>query len=263
MIEGLDVWSGYGDIDWSKVEARFAYARATGYVDQDGTDNKVAENVAGIRAAGIPGGVYHVFHVSQDNEAQWAERLYAAGDGLGTTVGDLPPMLDAEKPDPAAVPQLATMIVGKLERHVEAIEKRFGRLPILYGYRPWYDALGEALMRSETLRACEFWIAAYPFVVGRRVTEADRKPTLPNAWKEKGARIWQYAGDHSFADPGIRSAPWKDGQRPVNIEACEATVQVPGEVAIALSVISRLLLIGVELVFVALAAAWARGAGRT
>jgi hypothetical protein len=39
--------------------------------------------------------------------------------------------------------------------------------------------------------------------------------------------------------------------------------QVPGEVAIALSVISRLLLIGVELVFVALAAAWARGAGRT
>jgi hypothetical protein len=38
--------------------------------------------------------------------------------------------------------------------------------------------------------------------------------------------------------------------------------QVPGEVAIALSVISRLLLIVVELVFVSLAAAWGRGAGR-
>lgn len=38
--------------------------------------------------------------------------------------------------------------------------------------------------------------------------------------------------------------------------------QVPGEVAIALSVISRLLLIAVELVFVSLAAAWGRGAAR-
>mgnify|MGYP003350287360 CR=1 FL=1 len=38
--------------------------------------------------------------------------------------------------------------------------------------------------------------------------------------------------------------------------------QVPGEVAIALSVISRLMLIAVELVFVALAAAWGRGVGR-
>ena len=38
--------------------------------------------------------------------------------------------------------------------------------------------------------------------------------------------------------------------------------QVPGEVAIALSVLSRLLLIAVELVFVSLAAAWGRGAVR-
>jgi len=38
--------------------------------------------------------------------------------------------------------------------------------------------------------------------------------------------------------------------------------QVPGEVAIALSDISRQLLIVVELVFVSLAAAWGRGAGR-
>jgi hypothetical protein len=98
------------------------------------------------------------------------------------------------------------MIVSKLERHVEAIERRFGRLPIIYGYRPWYDALGDALMRSDTIRACDFWVAMYPFVVGRRVTEADRKPQIPAAWKERGARIWQYAGDHSFPDPGIQSA---------------------------------------------------------
>lgn len=38
--------------------------------------------------------------------------------------------------------------------------------------------------------------------------------------------------------------------------------QVPGEVAIALSVLSRLLLIAVELLFVSLAAAWGRGAAR-
>ncbi len=31
--------------------------------------------------------------------------------------------------------------------------------------------------------------------------------------------------------PGTRSAPWKDGHRPVKSDPCDGTVHVPGEMA--------------------------------
>jgi GH25 family lysozyme M1 (1,4-beta-N-acetylmuramidase) len=226
MILGVDVWSGYGRLDWAAIRdhgIRFAWIRATGAVGAGGLDSECAANVAGARAAEVPAGPYHVFHHGQD-AAKSAEHCFAAADGLGSVAGDMPPVLDAEIPGISTftratlsgaretIPEVAGRMVASLERHVEAFHARFGRLPLVYGYTPWFEALGVALAQSKTLAACGLWIAAYPRLGPWAPTEKDleKLPRVVAPWSRP--LIWQYSAEHSVPVPGVRSmlCPQKD-----------------------------------------------------
>lgn len=89
-IPGIDVWSGYGPIDWAAVEAsgvRFAYVRATGYVGRNGRDERTREHLAGIAQTSIAPGVYHVWEPGQDPQRS-ADLAWEHSDGFGTRVCD-------------------------------------------------------------------------------------------------------------------------------------------------------------------------------
>ncbi len=61
VVHGLDVWEGYGPIDWAAVArsgVRFVYVRGTSA--EAGVDRRVRENVRGAHAAGLDVGIYHV-----------------------------------------------------------------------------------------------------------------------------------------------------------------------------------------------------------
>lgn len=207
MRLGIDTWSGYGPINWAAVEnagISFAWMRATGAVGSGGVDAECKRSVENVRRTSIAAGPYHVFHHGQD-ATKSAEACFALADGLGSALGDLPPALDAEIPGIDTVRPIAATVVASLERHVDAFHKRFSCLPILYGYRPWFEALGESFVQSATIRelAAErlLWIAAYPYVIPHVATERDSLPKLPAPFTD--ALVHQYSAEHSVPVPGV------------------------------------------------------------
>lgn len=206
MRLGIDTWSGYGQIDWPKAEASgisFAWIRATGAVGTGGVDSQAALSARNVRQTSIAAGPYHVFHHAQD-PAKSAEACFRAVDGLGSALGDLPPVLDAEIPGIATIKPIASQVVTALERHVEAFESRFLNTPVVYGYKFWFDALGDALAKSSTIGRCVLWIAAYPRLEPWTPDLAKaRLPPVPRPWRE--ALVWQYSAEHSVPVPGVGS----------------------------------------------------------
>lgn len=228
-ILGVDVWSGYGTIDWAKVAAsgiRFVYVRATGAVGANGRDSHTARNLAGARAAGLAVGVYHVWRHTQDPVTA-ADAAFEHGEGTGHYVGDLAPALDCELPAaPVAKPgqnqaalsakwaaemlALAPVIVPGMSRAAEAFERRFGRAPTTYSYPFWLLALGAAL-RASDLAQLQLWIAQYsnrlPWDLPATLEEIPMgmRPKIPLPWTS--APVWQYSAEHSRPVPGIPTAP--------------------------------------------------------
>lgn len=210
MRLGLDTWDGYGPIDFELVEASglsFVWIRATGAVGKNGKDSQCVASVANVRKTGMAAGVYHVFHHAQDATKSAAD-CYALADGLGSSLGELPPAIDAEIPGTetfATLPEVAGRMVASLERHVDAFEHRFGCMPILYGYRYWFEALGEAFVKSETIGALAreglLWIAAYPRLDPYVPTSSDKLPGLPKPFTR--ALVHQYSAEHSLPVPGV------------------------------------------------------------
>ena len=244
-ILGIDVWDGYGEIDWEKVRAagiRFAWIRATGYVGKNGTDARTKANVAGARATSVAPGLYHVWQRSQD-PVRAADSAYDHAEGVGLRVGELPPAIDVEVPaNPVAKPGqdqkkvseawLARMqadgpaIVFHLERMVDAFERRFGRAPVIYTYPSWWRALAAAGISSRRLAECGLWIAHYtsqlPLVLPATLEDLHVKlrPTIPAPWSLEQTVAWQYSAPHSFRLEGIPTGPCKTHKGCTPLDRC-------------------------------------------
>lgn len=228
-ILGVDVWSGYGTIDWAKVAEsgiRFVYVRATGAVGTGGRDSHTARNIAGAKAAGLAVGIYHVWHHTQDPVAA-ADAAFDHGEGTGHYVGDLAPALDCELPaapvaragqDQAVLSKKwagemlarAPIVIPAMSRAAEAFERRFGRAPDLYSYPFWLLALGASLRGSDLARL-KLWIAQYsnrlPWDLPELLEEIPMgmRPKVPLPWT--CSPVWQYSAEHSRPVPGIPTPP--------------------------------------------------------
>lgn len=219
-IRGVDVWDGYGAIDWPAVEAsgvRFAYIRATGYVGKNGRDERTRENLAGIATTRIAPGIYHVWHEDQD-PARAADAAYEWSEGCGIRVGSMPPALDVETPPmtPVGLARIranAQAIASKVLRHVDAFTTRFGgRPPVIYTYPGWWMALGAAGL-APSFAGLELWVAHYtrgdagplvlPIAPGATLDAIPERlrPMIPRPWTR--ARVWQYSAAHAEPVPGI------------------------------------------------------------
>jgi lysozyme len=199
-VEGLDVFSGQGTIDWAKVKAsgrEFAFIKAT-----QGNYNKqstFAANWAGSKAAGVLRSPYHFFDGTIDGVAQahwFLDEITAAG---GLQPGDLAPMLDIECPTSSV--QSATqsnceytgdsgwVATATLEQRVydwiTTVQQATGMTPIVYSYPSWF---GDVSFTDAML-------ASYPLFIATYSTCA----SVPTPWTQ--AQFWQYSA--SATVPGI------------------------------------------------------------
>jgi GH25 family lysozyme M1 (1,4-beta-N-acetylmuramidase) len=202
MILGLDVWEGYGPIDWGAVRAagiRFVYVKCT---DNTWTDPRFAEYADGARAAGLYAGAYHVLHPQSEIAAQLAH-FEGASRGLGFGLRELPPAITCELPWPthwASVGLSPRRALGAVVECVARIEDRWSRTPVIYSGAGWWSALGA--LPDAALARCPLWQAAYPSPTPvDPTTLATPKPLIP--WS--AATFWQYSGMHSQPVPGVRS----------------------------------------------------------
>jgi lysozyme len=191
-VEGIDVYSGQGAVDWMKVKGAgrdFAFIKAT-----QGNYNKqstFAANWTGAAAAGVLRSPYHFFDGTIDGkvQAQWfLDELNANG---GLQPGDLPPMLDLECPtsssQSAASPNceytgnsgwVATATLKQRTYDwLTTVEAATGRKPYIYSYPSWFAGV------SFTDAA----LATYPLFIATYSSCA----SVPAPWTK--AVFWQYS----------------------------------------------------------------------
>ncbi len=177
-IEGIDVSSWQGTIDWGKVKASgktFAIVRIG-----DGTylDKQFFANWSGAKSVGLVRGAYQFFRPGQDVNAQASIVIDRVGK---LEPGDLPVVVDVEATDG----QSASTIVSKLHVWIDKVEAATGKKPIVYsGKYFWNDNVGSKAFADHAL-----WIPAY----------GPKCPDLPSAWSDW--KFFQYTDSGSV--PGI------------------------------------------------------------
>jgi lysozyme len=217
MIPGVDVHGGYGIIDWSKVAAsgvRFAIAKCTEGNEPAKDDGTFNRNITGMRINGIvPGGYHFPYPLPQDgthagrSPREQMERYWLKSGGLGSRVGELPPIVDAEWPELGDWSRWGTSAAGIsqwLREFCELVAERWARKPLLYTYPFWWRAVSAS---ANVAWAADYglWMANYTHPEAG--TPPDHAgPIVPAPWDNWD--IWQYSAKGSLARiPGINAVP--------------------------------------------------------
>ena len=179
-VEGIDVSSWQGDIDWGAVARsgiRYAIVRIG-----DGTyhDRDFATNWEGARASGLIRGAYQFFEPEQDPAVQ-ADIVVAAVGRLGP--GDLPVTIDVEAPSPGVSPGEYTR---RIHVWVDRVTAGTGRAPIVYTGRYYWDPY----VASSDFVGLPLWHAQYTSAAC---------PNIDDRWGDWA--FWQYTSSGSV--PGI------------------------------------------------------------
>jgi lysozyme len=136
-IHGIDVSHHQDAIDWADVKAMqdknikigFVFIKATeGIGNVDGTYRK---NWFKTKEAKIPRGAYHFFISSKSGKAQ-AENFIET---VSLSKGDMPPVLDIEQVNGAAV----TDLQQRVKDWLTMVEKQYKVKPIIYTNVDFYD----------------------------------------------------------------------------------------------------------------------------
>ena len=129
-IQGVDVSSYQGDIDWKQIEAqnvRFAYIKATegsGHVDR-----RFAQNWRAVSETDIIAGTYHFFSFDSRGKSQ-AENFIST---VPVSENALPPVVDLEYyGNYEKHPLPAERIVPELRDLLDALERHYGKRPMIY-----------------------------------------------------------------------------------------------------------------------------------
>jgi lysozyme len=156
-VEGLDVSSGNGTIDWSAVASsgrKFAFIKAT--QGDYYTNDHFVDQWPGAAAAGLLRSPYHFFDPTIDGVAQAQHFLSVVGT---LADGDLPPMLDIECPTSSDQSQTqpnceyggsnpdsgwvdAATMNQRIAAWLDYVAAHTGRTPIVYSYNYWFQDSG-------------------------------------------------------------------------------------------------------------------------
>jgi lysozyme len=179
---GIDIskWNGneVSDIK-GKDSITFIICKATegiGFIDPD-----LKSNWEMIRSGDYILGAYHFYHVTDDPLKQ-ADHFFTTINGFGET--DIAPVVDIEQ---ASLPKDARVSLGdihkKLLLFLDALEKKSGRVPVIYT-----DAVfADTYLLNELFGKYPLWLAEY--------TGAS-KPRIPKTWETKGYMIWQKSDNY-------------------------------------------------------------------
>lgn len=177
-VEGVDVSSWQGSIDWSAVAGagiKFAIVRIG-----DGTyhDRDFATNWAGARRAGLIRGAYQFFEPGQDAVTQ-ADIVVAAVGRLGP--GDMPVTIDVEAPSPGVS---TTAYARSIHQWVDRVTAGTGRAPMIYTGRYYWDPY----VASSDFTSLPLWHAQYTSAAC---------PNINDRWSDWA--FWQYTSSGRVA----------------------------------------------------------------
>jgi GH25 family lysozyme M1 (1,4-beta-N-acetylmuramidase) len=199
-VEGVDVYSGDGTIDWSMVASsgrQFAFIKATqGDYNHQST---FAAQWSGAAAAGILRSPYHFFDGTKDGVAQaswFLDYINSAGGGLQD--GDLAPLLDLECPTSANASSTQSDCEGftggsgwvdnatlkqRVYDFLTTVAQATGRTPIIYSFPSWFASVN---FTDAELAAYPLYIASY-----------NSCASVPAPWA--AATFWQYSATGTVA----------------------------------------------------------------
>ncbi len=186
-VHGIDVSKYQGDIDWEQVKESgvgFAFIKATEGGDR--ADSKFQHNWAAAKAAGVPRGAYHF--------AYWCRPPHEEIANFASVVPNepdaLPPVLDVE-PTPESRSCKRTLYreeaIRDMRIMLEAMERHYGKKPIIYSSVDFY----QAILQPDALSEYPIWVRSTKY--HPKVRYGDRKWTF-----------WQYRSDGRV--PGIVGA---------------------------------------------------------
>ena len=169
-LEGFDISHHNGTIDWRQLasdpHAGFVYLKMT----EGGNivDDTYKRNLIEARRNGIKVGSYHFFRPNVSASVQFSnfKRVFDSSNQ------DLVPMIDVET-NPSSRAQLEST----LESLLMMIEKEYGRMPIIYTGKNYYN---KYFYGGRFAKKYKFWIAAY----------TDEQPVLND---NDDYLIWQYS----------------------------------------------------------------------
>lgn len=175
LIDGIDVSSHQGDINWEKVTAnddiRFAYIKAT--EGETYQSPHYARNVQQAQHYGLLVGSYHYLSTKSSIRQQYANFVRTTAQ----VAQDLIPMIDVEDRGDWSRSQLIdslSLLVGMLEHH-------FKRKPMIYSTMDFYNQNLSPQFNK------------YPLYIGRY---SSTKPSI--SW-EGDYTIWQFSEDGIMA----------------------------------------------------------------
>lgn len=222
FIDGIDISGMQGDIDAEKIAKagfKFAYVKASQYSST--RDLKFDQYVKQLKAAGLHVGAYHFCFQGSDPEDQM-KFFYNACEGLGSQVGDMPPMIDWEfcKNDAQGNPLTPNRCVEWLETASAKASKLWypdtaqrlldgfqARKPVIYTY-PYFASQHQPLLADSGVWQYPLCYASYKSEGQKLVAwyppkEGKTSPLhkLPAPWKDW--TLWQYSGNFGTKVPGV------------------------------------------------------------
>ena len=197
-VEGLDVYTGTGTIDWTQVSGSgrgFAFIKAT--QGDYNVQTSFATNWSAALAAGVKRSPYHFFDGTIDGVAQANTFLAEVASAGDFQVGDLPAMLDIECPTSSVQANAQAncehsgdsgwiappVLKQRIYDWLDTVEAATGRKPIIYSYPSWFGELG---MTDAKMTDYPLFIASY-----------NSCATIPQPWTD--AVFWQYSATGSVA----------------------------------------------------------------
>jgi GH25 family lysozyme M1 (1,4-beta-N-acetylmuramidase) len=169
-VQGIDVSSWNGQIDWNVVKSKVAFAFIRASAGIATLDPMYQANVLECERLGIPFGAYHYLKPDKDFKKQ-------ADVFADLARGPLPPVIDVETDGGLDKSALGNY----LEKFVKRVEVALGREVAIYTSKGFWDA---EVPLTNWAKNRKLWIAAW--------TSAP-SPALPKEWVEiNQPRDWEF-----------------------------------------------------------------------
>ena len=176
--EGIDVSHYQGEIDWDAVagssQVSYAYLKATEGATL--VDDTYARNLSEARRVGLSVGSYHFYRPN----ISWREQFQNLTSNILPDKQDLVPIIDIEHRGHVSEEKF----ISDLKDFVQAVEKFYGKKPLLYSYQNFYNRHLKDIFKG------------YPWMIAKYQSE---QPVLHDG---KEYIIWQYTSKGRI--PGVK-----------------------------------------------------------
>jgi len=193
---GIDVSQYQGVLNWDEIGSHIpdvAFAGIRAGISWGYTDKWFNRNWVEAKRVGIPRTAYHVFYPLENVDAQVNSLVKT----VGSDIGELPITADIELHHGASNSQFSS----NLKRYLEAIEKAFGRRPIIYSRASFIDPfVGDGFTKPYG-NSYKWWMAHY-WKGGVEMTDP---PAIPRNVDRSNVIIHQN-GDRFKAIGGVSSS---------------------------------------------------------